>query len=64
MEFNLKVVYIPSEDDWYTAYFPEIPGAVGQGKGKHAALANLQSAIKEIFEIRRDEDVVARRAEL
>ena len=63
MDLNLSIVYIPSNDGWWTAYLPEIPGAVGQGDSQVSAKASLLSALSEVFELRRQEDALARKSE-
>jgi len=40
---------------WYIAYYPEIPGANGQGQTKAAARRSLADAIALILEDRRKE---------
>lgn len=42
-------------DDWFIAYFPEIPGANGQGWTKGEARENLVDAISLILEDRRED---------
>ncbi len=63
MDLELAIVYVPSDDNWWTAYLPEIPGAVGQGDSKEAAKVNLIEALNEVFAFRRQEDLIARKEE-
>jgi predicted RNase H-like HicB family nuclease len=41
---------IESEDDWFVAYTPEVPGANGQGRTRDEALESLADAIVLILE--------------
>ena len=43
------------DDDWVIAYYPEIPGANGQGRTKDEARESLAQAIALILEDRREE---------
>lgn len=63
MDLELSIVYIPSEDGWWTCYLPEIPGAVGQGETQESARENLLEALREVFAIRRKKDLEDRSAE-
>jgi predicted RNase H-like HicB family nuclease len=46
---------IETEDDWFIAYAPEVPGANGQGKTKEEALRSLGQAIELILLDRRED---------
>ena len=63
MDLELSIVYIPSEDGWFTAYLPEIPGPVGQGKTQEEARQSLLQSMFEVFELRRKDDAKARKEE-
>ena len=52
---NEFTAIIERDGDWYTAYFPEIPGANGQGRTKDEARQNLAGAIELILEDRRED---------
>ena len=41
------------EDGWYIAYYPEIPGANGQGMTEETARESLVEAVALILEDRR-----------
>jgi predicted RNase H-like HicB family nuclease len=43
-------IIIEKDEDWYTSYCAEIPGANGQGKTKEECLKNLSDAIEFIDE--------------
>ena len=51
---NEFTAIIEQDGEWYIAYYPEIPGANGQGKTKDAARENLAEAIALILEDRRE----------
>ena len=52
---NEFTAIIEQAEGWHIAYFPEVPGANGQGRTKDEALASLQEAIALILEDRREE---------
>ena len=49
---NELTAIIEKDDDWYIAYYPEIPGANGQGRTKEEVLENLSEAIALILQDR------------
>jgi predicted RNase H-like HicB family nuclease len=52
---NEFTAIIETEEDWFIAYCPEIPGANGQGRTKEEAKQNLAEAIELILDDRREE---------
>ena len=46
---------IEQDGEYFIAYCPEIPGAIGQGKSKEEARASLAQAIALILQDRRDD---------
>lgn len=54
MTTEFSVVY-EKEGDWVIAYCLEVPEANGQGRTKDEAHQSLESAIKMIVELRREE---------
>ena len=43
---------VETENEWFVAYAPEVPGANGQGRTREEALASLADAIALILEDR------------
>ena len=52
---NEFTALIERENDWYTVYCPEIPGANGQGRIPAEARASVAEAIALILEDRRED---------
>jgi len=52
MKFD--VTFFQDEDGMYIAECDDIPGCVSQGKTLEEAEANIQDAIKECMEVRRE----------
>ena len=52
---NEFTAIIETEDDWYIAYCPEIPGANGQGRTIEECRRSLAEAISLILEDRRED---------
>ena len=50
---NEFTAVIERDGDWYVAYWPEVPGANGQGRTKAEAKRSLAKAIALILEDRR-----------
>lgn len=44
------------DEEWFIAYYPEIPSANGQGRTKDEPRASLAQAIALVLEDRRDEN--------
>jgi predicted RNase H-like HicB family nuclease len=47
---KLKVILEPSEEGWYTAYVPSLPGCISEGDSKKEALENIKEAIELYIE--------------
>jgi predicted RNase H-like HicB family nuclease len=56
---NEFTVVIERDDKWFIAYYPEVPGANGQGKTKEEAVSSVAEAIGLILEDRRDDGLRA-----
>lgn len=52
MKFN--VIITRDEDGMFIAECPAIPGCVSQGKTEEEAQRNIQAAIKECLDVRRE----------
>ena len=50
---NKFTAVLEKDEEWYSAYSPEVPGANGQGRTKNEALQSLTDAIVLILEDRR-----------
>ena len=48
---KLRIMFEPDEDGWITAYCPDLPGCVSQGKGLDDAKANIKEAIEGFLEM-------------
>ncbi len=55
---ELKIVFADDENGWITAYCPDLPGCVSQGKGIAEARANIKEAIEVFLEVMA-EDMIA-----
>ena len=56
---NEFTAVIERDQEWYTAYCPEVPGANGQGRTKEEAKESLSEAIALILEDRRSDGLSA-----
>ena len=54
---NEFTAIIETDGDWLIAYYPEIPGANGQGRTQEEAKKSLTEAIELILEDRRKEGI-------
>ena len=52
---NEFTAIIERDGDWLIAYYPEIPGANGQGRTKDECLINFSRSIDLILEDRRED---------
>ncbi len=48
---KLRIMFEPDEDGWITAYCPDLPGCVSQGKGIADAKTNIKEAIELYLEV-------------
>ena len=56
---NEFTAVIERDGDWHIAYWPEVPGANGQGRTKDEAKESLSEAIALILEDRRSDGLRA-----
>lgn len=54
MDSKLTIVFEPSENGGYTAYIPEVPGAVSEGETVIEAREMVLDALRELTAYRRD----------
>ena len=52
---NEFTAIVEQDEGWFIAYFPEVPGANGQGRTKEEALASVREAIELILADRLEE---------
>jgi len=45
-----QVIIYPSEDGWWVAECPSLPGCISQGKTREEALVNIKEAIEGYLE--------------
>lgn len=55
MTGKITIVYENNEDGWITAFIPEIPGAISQGKTKEEAREMVLDALNELMACRLEE---------
>ena len=55
MEGDFTIVFEPCEEGGYTAYIPEVPGALSEGDTVEEARAMVLDALREITAYRRRE---------
>ncbi len=54
MDSDLTIVFEPAEEGGYTAYIPEVPGAVSEGETVAEAREMVLDALRELTSYRRD----------
>jgi predicted RNase H-like HicB family nuclease len=54
MSGSLTIIYEQSDDGWWIATIPEIPGAFSQGRTRDEARENALDAMRELMEARRE----------
>ncbi len=54
MHSNFTIIYEAAEEGGYTAYIPEVPGAISEGETIEEARVMVLSALEEVLEARRD----------
>jgi predicted RNase H-like HicB family nuclease len=47
---KVSVVIEPADDEGFTAYIPQLPGCISEGKTEDEALQNFREALKLYFE--------------
>lgn len=55
MDRELTIVFEPAEEGGYTAYIPEIPGAISEGETIEEAREMVLDALRELMAYRRDQ---------
>jgi predicted RNase H-like HicB family nuclease len=60
MDSDLTIVFEPAEEGGYTAYIPEIPGAVSEGETVAEARDMVLDALRELTAWRRDSALQSR----
>ncbi|MCC6403682.1 MAG: type II toxin-antitoxin system HicB family antitoxin [Fimbriimonadaceae bacterium] len=51
---EVTVVLEPAEEGGFTAFVPEVPGAVSEGETEEEAIANVLNALDELLAYRRE----------
>lgn len=54
------IIFEPAEEGGFTAYIPEVPGAVSEGDTMEEARAMVLDAMHEVLEYRRQQALEAR----
>ena len=54
MQTQFTIIYEVAEEGGYTAYIPEVPGAISEGETLDEAREMVMSALEELLEARRD----------
>jgi predicted RNase H-like HicB family nuclease len=54
MESNFTIVFEPADEGGYTAFIPEVPGAISEGDTLDEAREMVLDALHEITTYRRD----------
>lgn len=57
---KLTIIYEAAEEGGYTAYIPEVPGAVSEGETVEEAREMVLDALKELMLARRDRALLSR----
>ncbi len=60
MDGDLTIVFEPCEEGGYTAYIPEVPGAVSEGDTVEEAREMVLDALRELTAFRRREALKAK----
>lgn len=55
VEQQFTIIFEPAEEGGFTAYIPEVPGAVSEGETKEEAREMVLDAMRELLAFRRDE---------
>lgn len=54
MAHELTIIFEHTDDGWWVATIPEVPGAFSQGATKDEARANVLDALEELMAARRE----------
>jgi len=60
MEAELTIVFEPAEEGGYTAFIPEVPGAISEGESIEEAREMVMDALHELTTYRRESAMKAR----
>ena len=60
MDGEVTIVFEPAEEGGYTAFIPEVPGAISQGETIEEARAMVLDALRELTAYRRELALSAR----
>ena len=60
MDNELTIVFEPAEEGGYTAYIPEVPGAISEGDSVDEAREMVLDALHELTLYRRDAAIRAK----
>jgi len=52
---EFTIIFEPAEEGGYTAYIPEVPGAISEGETIEEARAMVLDALHEVLDYRREE---------
>ena len=55
---KLRIEFEDDENGWVTAYCPDLPGCISQGKGLADAKANIKEAMEGFLEVLLEDAVV------
>lgn len=55
MNGDYTIIFEPSEEGGYTAFIPEVPGAISEGKTVEEAREMVLDALRELTDYRRHE---------
>lgn len=54
MQTHFTVIFEAAEEGGYTAYVPEVPGAISEGETLDEAREMVMSALEEVLDARRE----------
>lgn len=60
MPKTLTIIYEPAEEGGYTAFIPEVPGAISEGETIDEAREMVLDALRELSEHRRERAIRAK----
>jgi predicted RNase H-like HicB family nuclease len=60
VENKFTIIYEPAEEGGYTAYIPEVPGAISEGETIEKAREMVLDALRELSEYRRETAIEAK----
>lgn len=58
MEKGFTIIFEPAEEGGYTAYIPELPGAISEGETVDEARVMVLDAAKELIAFRREKAIL------